>query len=58
MPAAAGFFRDWLERVVGVLSGDFLFVGTLAPVATSLAVLAVMYYMNYWLYKRRIFIKV
>jgi predicted acyltransferase len=50
--------RDWLERVVGVLTGEFLFIGTLAPVAQSLAVLAVMYGMNDWLYRRRIFIKV
>ena len=50
--------RDWLERVVGVLSGDFLFIGTLAPVAKSLAVLAVMYSMNLWLYRRKIFLTV
>jgi len=41
-----------------VLTGNFQFIGTLAPVATSLAVLAVMYWMNDWLYRRRIFIKV
>ena len=50
--------RGWLEGVVGVLTGDFLFIGTLAPVAKSLAVLAVMYWMNDWLYRRKIFIKV
>jgi len=50
--------RPWLERVVGVMTGDFLFIGTLAPVAKALAVLGVMYYMNYWLYQRKIFIKV
>jgi hypothetical protein len=50
--------RGWLERVVGVLTGDFLFIGTLAPVAKTLAVLAVMYSMNDWLYKRKIFLKV
>jgi len=50
--------RGWLERVVGVLTGDFLFIETLAPVAKTLAVLAVMYSMNDWLYKRKIFLKV
>jgi heparan-alpha-glucosaminide N-acetyltransferase len=50
--------RGWLERVVGVMTGDFLFIGTLAPVAKAVAVLAVMYYMNWWLYKRKIFFKV
>jgi predicted acyltransferase len=50
--------RGWIERVVGVLTGNFTFVGTLAPVATALAVLAVMYWINDWLYRRRIFIKV
>ena len=50
--------RGWIERVVGVLTGNFSFIGTLAPVATSLAVLAAMYWMNDWLYRRKIFIKV
>ena len=50
--------RGWLERVVGVMTGEFLFIGTLAPVAQALAVLAVMYYMNDWLYRRKLFLKV
>jgi predicted acyltransferase len=50
--------RGWLERVVGVLTGECQFMGTLAPVGMSLAVLAVMYWMNDWLYRRRVFIKV
>ena len=50
--------RGWLEKVVGVLTGNFSFIGTLAPVASALAVLAVMYWMNLWLYRRKIFIKV
>ena len=50
--------RGWLEKVVGVLTNNFAFIGTLAPVASALAVLAVMYWMNDWLYRRKIFIKV
>lgn len=43
---------------MSVLTGDFRFIGALAPVATSLAVLAVMCWMNDWLYRRGIFIEV
>jgi heparan-alpha-glucosaminide N-acetyltransferase len=49
--------REWLDRAVGVFTGHFKFVGTLAPVAQSCAVLAVMWYLCYWLYRRKIFLK-
>ena len=50
--------HKWLNNAVAVFTGGFTFVGTLAPVAQACAVLLVMWYLNYWLYKRKIFIKV
>lgn len=47
----------WLDRAVGVFTFHFGFIGTLAPVAQSCAVLLVMWYLCYWLYKRRIFLR-
>ncbi len=47
----------WLDRAVGVFTFDYQWIGTLAPVAQSCTVLAVMWYACYWLYRRRIFLK-
>lgn len=49
--------RDWLDQAVGVFTFRYAWVGTLAPVAQSCTVLAVMWYLCYWLYKRGIFLK-
>jgi predicted acyltransferase len=49
--------RGWLNRAVGVFTFRFSFLGDYASVAQSCAVLLVMWYMCYWLYKRRIFFK-
>jgi heparan-alpha-glucosaminide N-acetyltransferase len=46
-----------LDRAVGVFTFHFNFLGTFAPVAQSTAVLLVMWYLCYWLYKQRIFIR-
>jgi heparan-alpha-glucosaminide N-acetyltransferase len=51
-------FRRSIDRAVGVLTGRFEFVGTLAPVAQSCATLLVIWYFCYWLYQRKIFFKV
>ena len=48
----------WLDRAVGVFTFHYTFVGKLAPVAQASTVVAVMWFMCYWLYKRRIFFKV
>lgn len=50
--------RGWLNKAVGVFTGNFQFIGTPAPVAQSCAVLLVMWGLCYWLYRRRIFFKV
>ncbi len=49
---------DWLDRAVGVFTFHYNFIGKLAPVAQSCTVLLVMWYMCYWLYRRKIFFKV
>jgi predicted acyltransferase len=49
--------RQWVDRAVGVFTFHFTFIGTLAPVAQSTAVLFVMWYLCYWLYRRNIFLK-
>jgi heparan-alpha-glucosaminide N-acetyltransferase len=49
--------RPWLDRAVGVFTFHFGFMGSFAPVAQSCAVLLVMWYLCYWLYKRRIFLR-
>ena len=47
----------WLDRAVGVFTFHYRFIGTLAPVAQATTVLLVMWYLCYWLYQRRIFLK-
>jgi predicted acyltransferase len=49
--------RSWLNRAVGVFTFRFTWIGDFAPVAQACAVLLVMWYMCYWLYRRKIFFK-
>jgi len=49
--------HGWLDQSVGVLTGRFLYIGELAPVAQACAVLAVIWYLSYWLYQHKIFIR-
>jgi heparan-alpha-glucosaminide N-acetyltransferase len=56
---SAGFLvRGSIDRMVSAFSGDFKFVGALAPVFQSCSVMLVLWYLCYWLYKHRIFLKV
>jgi len=56
---SAGFLvKGSINRWVETFSGGFKFVGTLAPVAQGCAVMLVLWYLCYWLYKHKIFIKV
>jgi len=50
-------FRSWLDKSLKVFTRDFAFLGTAAPVVQACAVLAVIWYLSYWLYKRKIFIR-
>jgi heparan-alpha-glucosaminide N-acetyltransferase len=49
--------REWLNRAVGVFTGNYHWIGTLAPVAQSCTVLLLMWYACYWLYKHKIFFR-
>jgi len=49
--------RGWLSRAVGVLTTNYAFLGDFASVAQSCTVLLVMWYLCYWLYGRKIFLK-
>ena len=49
--------RSWLNRAVGVFTFRYSFLGDFAPVAQACAVLLAMWYMCYWLYRRKIFFK-
>ena len=49
--------REWLDHAVGVFTFQYSFIGKLAPVAQGITVLLVMWYLCYWLYARRIFLK-
>lgn len=50
--------RGWLTDALAVFTGGFKFIGDLAPVFESLSVLAVLWWINYELYKRKVFIKI
>ncbi len=50
--------RPWLNDAVAVFTGGFRFVGDLAPLFQACSVLLVLWVFCYWLYRRRIFIKV
>ena len=49
--------RGWLNRAVGTFTFHYRFLGDYAPVAQACTVLLVMWYMCYWLYRRKIFFK-
>jgi predicted acyltransferase len=53
----ANVLRDWIDRGVGSVTYHFAWLGDFAPVAQSCAVLLVMWYLCYWLYQRKIFLK-
>jgi predicted acyltransferase len=56
---SAGFLvKGSVDNWISAFSGGFKFVGKLAPVAQNCAVMLVLWYLCYWLYKRRIFLKV
>jgi heparan-alpha-glucosaminide N-acetyltransferase len=55
---SCGFLiRDSVEHWVSAFSGGFKFVGDLAPVAQNLGVMLVLWYLCYFLYTRKIFLK-
>jgi heparan-alpha-glucosaminide N-acetyltransferase len=50
--------RRSITDAIGVVTGRFEWLGTLAPVALATSTVLVIWYFCYWVYKRNIFIKV
>jgi hypothetical protein len=50
--------EGWIDRAVGVFTGHYAVLGIWGPVAQATSVFLVMWYLCYWLYKRRIFVKI
>jgi predicted acyltransferase len=55
--ALSEVLRGWLNQSVAVFTGKFWFLGAFGPVAQSCAVLMVMWSLCYWLYRRKIFLR-
>ncbi len=49
--------EGWIDRTLAVFTGKFAFLGTAGPIAQACAVLLAMWYLCYWLYRRKIFFK-
>ena len=49
--------RGSVDHAIRSFSGGFQFVGALAPVAQNCAILLVFWYLCYFLYRHRIFLK-
>jgi predicted acyltransferase len=50
--------RGWLDRGIKVFTGNFWYLGDLGAIPQNIVVLAAMWGMCYWLYKRNIYIKI
>ena len=48
----------WLDRAIAVFTGRFALAGVFSPVLQATAVLLAMWYLCYWLYRRKIFLRV
>jgi heparan-alpha-glucosaminide N-acetyltransferase len=50
--------RGWLHRGLMSFTGNFWFLGDLGTIPQNILTLAVMWYMCYWLYQRKLFFKI
>lgn len=50
--------KGWLDRGLRAFTGNFSFLGDLGAIPQHLLVLAGLWYLCYWLYKRKIYIKI
>ena len=50
--------RGWLDRGVKIFTGNFWYFGDLGAIPQNLVLLAIMWYLCYWLYQKKIFIKI
>ena len=48
---------DWINSTLAIFTGGFAFIGPLAPVAQWCAIFLIIWYLAYWLYKRKIFLR-
>ncbi len=48
----------WTRDAVTVFTGGYAFLGILGPIALATSTFLVMWYLCYWLYQRRIFVKI
>ncbi len=51
-------FTDMTNDIVGTFTRGYPFLGKFAPVAQAFSIFLVFWYLCYWLYQRRIFIKI
>jgi heparan-alpha-glucosaminide N-acetyltransferase len=50
--------RGWLAHGVGKFTNNFEFLGNYGAIPQNLVVLAIMFYLCYWLYQRKIFFRI
>jgi len=50
--------KGWVNHGVGSFTKDFRFLGDLGAIPQSILVLAILWYVCYWLYRRKIFFKI
>jgi heparan-alpha-glucosaminide N-acetyltransferase len=50
--------KGWLDRGLRNFTGNFKFLGDLGIIPQHILVLAIMWYVCYWLYQRKIFMKI
>ena len=50
--------HGWLDRGLKVFTGNFSFLGAAGSIPQNLLALSVMWYLCYWLYQRKIFLKI
>jgi predicted acyltransferase len=50
--------KGWLNRGLQSFTGNFKFLGDLGAIPQQILVLALLWYVCYWLYKRQIFFKI
>ena len=49
--------HGWFDRGVGVFTGHYEFLGVFSAVAQATTIFAAMWLVCYWLYRRKLFIK-
>jgi predicted acyltransferase len=54
----AQVLRGWLARGIGNFTGNFAFLGPIGAIPLNLCVLAAMWGLCYWLYRRKIIFKI